>query len=1311
MSHRHILRPGPWLRAAAFVLAATLAAFAQTEVPPPDLDCDQIPDAEDPSVDPDSLNSDTFTTDFFGQRLARYFCPNQRFGENTCPPGSPIWTGRGPFAVASADFDEDGWNDVAVATRFDGRVWVHFNNQNLAGGQKINLARPIFRGTMGREDLNGNGVLDPGVCTGTETSCVCDLDCGEPEVEGSCVGSEDLNDDCFFEPADRNDENLGCVDTDPRTPCLTKLLATPGDLRGIVAADFNDDGHADVATVSFASEQVLVFLGDGQGEFGAARTFAAGSQPRDLISADFNGDGREDFAIPNFGANRVTVLLGNEDGTFGTGSTITSSPSPISAAAGDFDGDSRTDLAILNFGTLGAQGVTIALGNGDGTFRVLPNKAPAASGPFHIAVGQVNPRVDAHADIITVSVNEDEVLLILGRGDGSFHTPPNSEPGIQIAPEDPAGQLAPGPRFAAIGDVNADALPDVVIANFVQGNIGVWLSRGWLPTEATSVFSDGGNGPGFYTPAHFGTLPFPSAGMPPDGPRGFTLADLDHSATPEIIVGDLDAGSLIILTSGGDALGDACDNCPLVSNQDQANHDADPLGDACDTDDDNDAILDTLELTVYGTDPLNGDTDGDGQRDGIEIARLESDPLNADTDGDGVSDGAIGVGELRPGPDNCPLQKNGFCDTMDEGLNLARCDTDGSLDLSPLELEQGFQADVDGDSIGDTCDDDDDNDGITDSEEILQGTDPDNPDTDGDGVSDGPNAVGSIRRGPDNCPLIPNAPAKGSRQADLDGDGIGDECDPDIDGDGLSNEDEVLIYQTDPRNPDTDSDGLNDGAEIEAGTLPGNSDTDGDGLLDGDEIAFGADPHIRDTDGDGADDGPDNCKLTPNPDQLDSDGDGLGDGPNDPFATCFSDNSPCDLDDDNDGLTDVFELLGCFLGAPNEGLASNPKLADEDGDGWDDRRETRRVIGPTDPRAFESEETTNQYFIENFSPDGFGDGVMDSEDVCPLHFDPNQEDNDHDGLGDLCEFLYGFNGSNPSNPDTDGDGLLDGVEVFQFGSDPTLQDSDFDGILDAVEIQNGTEPSFFDTDSDGVGDNSDNCPTIFNPRAPSGLQPDIDADGLGDACDDDRDGDGLLDLEELELGTSPTSTDSDGDQLDDFSEVRIFGTNPKTPDTDKDGLPDGLDNCPLVSNASQSDFDADGAGDRCDCDPLDNQARFISDVGTLRAVRNFSTPAAISLSWQRPQPDPGSATGYDVVRGPLSVLSSSGEFQGVECLADLTSATGLGDDLSPAPGTALYYLVKAETACGGTYGEDSLGEQRNVPNVCPATVPTNGDRP
>ncbi len=101
----------------------------------------------------------------------------------------------------------------------------------------------------------------------------------------------------------------------------------------------------------------------------------------------------------------------------------------------------------------------------------------------------------------------------------------------------------------------------------------------------------------------------------------------------------------------------------------------------------------------------------------------------------------------------------------------------------------------------------------------------------------------------------------------------------DRDGDGLTNLQEFLA-STNPQNPDTDGDGLSDGAEVNTHlTNPLVADTDGDGLSDGAEInTYETDPRLTDTDGDGLTDGQEVHFYLTNSRLADTDGDGFGDG-------------------------------------------------------------------------------------------------------------------------------------------------------------------------------------------------------------------------------------------------------------------------------------------------------------------------------------------------------------------------------------------------------------------------------------------------
>ena len=119
-------------------------------------------------------------------------------------------------------------------------------------------------------------------------------------------------------------------------------------------------------------------------------------------------------------------------------------------------------------------------------------------------------------------------------------------------------------------------------------------------------------------------------------------------------------------------------------------------------------------------------------------------------------------------------------------------------------------------------------------------------------------------------PVPTPAPTEAAQQVptggDSDADNLADELEaqygsdplnPDFDGDGLADGDEVNTYGTDPITNDTDGDGLIDGEEVfQFATSPQTTDSDGDGPTDTEEIyTYGTNPVVMDTDGDGVPDG------------------------------------------------------------------------------------------------------------------------------------------------------------------------------------------------------------------------------------------------------------------------------------------------------------------------------------------------------------------------------------------------------------------------------------------------------------------------
>jgi hypothetical protein len=93
---------------------------------------------------------------------------------------------------------------------------------------------------------------------------------------------------------------------------------------------------------------------------------ATGAAPRSLAVADLNGDGKLDLVAANSGSNGVSVLLGNGDGSFQAAVSYATDTTPAAVVAGDFDADGKLDLAVANSGS---NTVSILLGNGDGSFQ------------------------------------------------------------------------------------------------------------------------------------------------------------------------------------------------------------------------------------------------------------------------------------------------------------------------------------------------------------------------------------------------------------------------------------------------------------------------------------------------------------------------------------------------------------------------------------------------------------------------------------------------------------------------------------------------------------------------------------------------------------------------------------------------------------------------------------------------------------------------------------------------------------------------------------------------------------------------------
>ena len=626
----------------------------------------------------------------------------------------------------------------------------------------------------------------------------------------------------------------------------------------------------------------------------------------------------------------------------------------------------------------------------------------------------------------------------------------------------------------------------------------------------------------------------------------------------------------------GDNAPDACDPCPYDSPDDLDNDGVCDLDDLCPGEDDQqdgdgDGVPDACDPCPIDN-PDSGD--GDDVCDSVDLCPDFDDAI--DNDGDGVPDLC----------DPCPVDnpddsdQDGVCDFADRCPGFPETDADGNGYPDACDGCFAGALDSDGDGVcdvNDVCDgfsdlNDSDGDGQPNACDPCPSFNPD--DTDGDGLCDGV----------DQCPGFADF-------IDSDGDGVPDGCDPcpnhpfedDLDGDGfIACEDcDDSDFMISPSEEELPADGLDQNCD---GVDACYRDIDGDGsgtwaVIDGFDISCTGPGESLDSadcnDGDSAInlsadevcDGVDNnCDGTIDEDDAvnaiswcrDSDGDGFGDIASQHVACSpppgFVGN--CTDCDDGDTAINPAALEVCdgldndCSGAADgvEAVDAEPYYADADGDGFGDPGDASLACEPIAP-----------YLTQDASDCDDGDAAVNP------------------GMIEIC----GGGDEDCNGLDGDDDPMVDPSSLVTY-----FADADLDGYGDSGDSETRCDPSpGFVPDG---GDCDDGDPDI-NPGAEE-----IPGDGIDQDCDSsdgvdpgvDTDGDGLLDIDEFELGTDPENSDSDADGIDDLTEV---GEVENPLDSDGDGIIDALDEdddgdgIPTVVEGAE-DFDGDSIPNYLDLD-------------------------------------------------------------------------------------------------------------------------------
>lgn len=390
-----------------------------------------------------------------------------------------IVLGGGPFEVAAADLNRDAVVDLVVANADLNTIDVVFGRQAGGFDPPEHLAAAGFPRGVAVADLDWDGAPDiiysqffldsvqilHGDGAGNFTARIPAIATG-PRPQGLVIGQ--------FSGCCRPD--IAVANTTARYITILHQQNVPGapiqrvdvvssaGLNVLTSGDFDRNGRLDIAGVSTASNNLVLFRDTGSG-LAMYGTFGTGASPRGIEAVDLNGDGRLDLAVANRNASNLGVYLAlaGSDGWFVAPFTLSAGSGARDVVAADFNIDGHQDLATANE-------------YADST-SLLTNVVPPSAGPFWEA--RSLPTDDFYTPFVQVdNFNGNAVPDVLRAGgvliDGQTFVPLTS------------GRTASrGINAGVAGDFNADGRRDVVLlTTYYEGSYP-------YPTRADVYYGDG----------------------------------------------------------------------------------------------------------------------------------------------------------------------------------------------------------------------------------------------------------------------------------------------------------------------------------------------------------------------------------------------------------------------------------------------------------------------------------------------------------------------------------------------------------------------------------------------------------------------------------------------------------------------------------------------------------------------------------------------------------------------------------------------------------------------------------------------------
>lgn len=376
--------------------------------------------------------------------------------------------------IALVDLDLDGFIDI-LAGAYPSQVLVFMSQGDGTFADPIIHETGLGPFVIETGDVNGDGDLD--VLTGNH---------GEDSV-AILLGNSDGTLDPFF------------------------TINTGGRPVGLAIGDFTGEGIPDFAVCLQSQEMLKLYIGRAGGLFRPPVEQYLKGGPSDVQFADLNQDGNDDLLVSNYGLDRLHVFYGRRDRTLIDATARTLGEHPVFVAVNDLNNDGLLDTIVSN---PRSKNIAVLLGNEDHTIDVNTDLYEVGEEPRSSIQADFNS--DGIIDIL--AVNHNSLTLLIGDGQGEF------------AAETPPEWQFYTPDSVAVGDINADGIPDIVVPETDSG------------ISAVSILFAQASG-GFSSPFFLSTGSYPSNVIIEDADQDKIL-DLimlsDHTRQIEFMKGRLD---------------------------------------------------------------------------------------------------------------------------------------------------------------------------------------------------------------------------------------------------------------------------------------------------------------------------------------------------------------------------------------------------------------------------------------------------------------------------------------------------------------------------------------------------------------------------------------------------------------------------------------------------------------------------------------------------------------------------------------------------------------------------------------------------